>query len=202
MDAALYIKSLIVGVIIALPLGPVGALSVRRVLSYGRTAGMVSAMGGSLADLVYVVIVRLGLTGISAALIRYRPMLRFVGVALVVGLGIRILMTGRVMRDPDGDRFRYNGIFTSSFFLSVVNPSILFSLTVLFTSAGLDHKSADRFAPAIEVIAVFIGSAACWALMTTIIDRFRRVITEPNLDMLCRGAGGMIILLGLGAFLA
>jgi len=202
MDGILYIKSLIVGAIIALPLGPVGALSVRRVISYGRTAGMVSALGGSLADLVYVVIVRLGLTGFSAALLKYRPMFHLIAVALVVCIGVQTLAKGRLDVCSGEERFRYDGIFTSSFILSVINPTILFTVTILFTSIGLDRQSSAPFSPVIEVAAIFAGSAVCWMLLTTLIDRFGRSMTQTNLNLFCRIAGGLIIVVGLGTLFA
>jgi threonine/homoserine/homoserine lactone efflux protein len=201
MDTALYIKSLVVGVIIALPVGPVGALSVRRVLAYGRTAGLVSALGSTLADVVYVIIVRLGLTQISGTLMQFRPMLRWAGFALILGLGIRFIVSGRLMRDPEGEQFRYDGIFTSAFLLSVLNPTILFSLAVLFAGTGLDRTSTDRFAPVLVIFAVFAGSLGCWVMLTALIDRFRRMMTPANLDLLGRVTGGLIIVLGVGALL-
>ncbi|HEY6328367.1 MAG TPA: LysE family transporter [Blastocatellia bacterium] len=201
MDTALYIKSVMVGVIIALPVGPVGALSVRRVLTYGRTAGLVSALGATLADLVYVIIVRLGLTEISGTLMQFRPMLKWAGFAVILAIGIRFIASGRLVRDPDGEQFRYDGIFTSAFFLSVLNPTILFSLAVIFAGTGLDRHSTDRFTAALVILAVFGGSLACWVLLTALIDRFRQMMTPANLDLLGRVTGGLIIALGVGALL-
>jgi threonine/homoserine/homoserine lactone efflux protein len=206
MHIAAYIRSLTIGVIIALPVGPVGALSVRRVLSYGRTAGLVSALGGCFADILYVIVVRLGLTHISESLIRHEVMLRSIGVTLIVLLGTKLLLTGRLTWNKDIGQFRYDGIFTSSFFLSVVNPSMLFSLTILFAVMGFGHGGQDTTAAGggsliIQVIWVFAGSAACWAILTTIIDKFRARMTPPVIDRLGRVAGGLIIVFGAAALI-
>jgi threonine/homoserine/homoserine lactone efflux protein len=206
MHIAAYIKSLTIGVIIALPVGPVGALSVRRVLSYGRTAGLVSALGGSVADILYVIVVRLGLTHISEGLIRHEVMLRLIGVTLIISLGTKLLLTGRLAWNKDIGQFRYDGIFTSSFLLSVINPSSLFSLTILFAVMGFDHGGQDATAAPggsliIQVIWVFTGSAACWTILTAIIEKFRARMTAPVIDRLGRIAGGLIIFFGLIALI-
>ena len=201
MDTSLYIKSLIVGVLIALPFGPVGALSVRRALSHGRMAGMVSGIGSSLADIVYVIIIQLGLTQISATMIKYRPFLRVASLVLIIFLGVRFLRSNVLVREGDREPFGYNGLFTSAFCLSVINPTILLSLAILFAGAGLGRQSPDRFAPELVVIAVFIGSVACWAMLTGIIERFRRMMSPSHLNIACKIAGGAVILLGAGALL-
>ncbi|MGH9827405.1 MAG: hypothetical protein ACREDR_29605, partial [Blastocatellia bacterium] len=47
MYQELILKSLIIGLIMALPTGPVGMLSVRRALAYGCRAGLASGIASS-----------------------------------------------------------------------------------------------------------------------------------------------------------
>jgi len=64
----LVIKSVAAGLLIALPTGPVGLLCLRRTLTEGRRAGLVSGLGTAAADLCYLVVIQLGLTALSPSL--------------------------------------------------------------------------------------------------------------------------------------
>src|SRR5438045_9488165 len=52
MWLALLLKGVLVGIIIAIPAGPVGVLCIRRTIFHGRLAGFVSGIGAAAADAV------------------------------------------------------------------------------------------------------------------------------------------------------
>ena len=56
------LKGMLVGIIIAVPAGPVGVLCVRRTIFHGRLAGFVSGLGAASADAVFGIIAGFGLT--------------------------------------------------------------------------------------------------------------------------------------------
>ena len=49
MDALLFGKSLLLGLAVAAPLGPIGALCVNRTLEHGLWAGIAGGLGTALA---------------------------------------------------------------------------------------------------------------------------------------------------------
>ena len=53
METAFFLKGLIIGFVIAAPVGPIGVLCARRTLIYGRRAGFFSGMGAATADVIY-----------------------------------------------------------------------------------------------------------------------------------------------------
>ena len=65
MDIISFLKGLVIGFVIAVPLGPIGILCARRTLTHGRRAGFLSGMGASTADVLYGFIAAFGLTFIS-----------------------------------------------------------------------------------------------------------------------------------------
>ncbi|NTW68209.1 MAG: LysE family translocator, partial [Nitrospirae bacterium] len=50
MDTVFLLKGLIIGFVIAAPVGPIGVLCARRTLMHGRRAGFFSGMGAATAD--------------------------------------------------------------------------------------------------------------------------------------------------------
>src|SRR6266851_5438270 len=50
------LKGMLVGVVIALPAGPVGVLCIRRTIFHGRLAGFISGLGAATADAVFGII--------------------------------------------------------------------------------------------------------------------------------------------------
>src|SRR5580765_1435865 len=65
MLLAFLLKGVLVGIIIAVPAGPVGVLCIRRTFFHGRLAGFVSGLGAASADAVFGIIAGFGLTFVS-----------------------------------------------------------------------------------------------------------------------------------------
>ena len=59
------LKGLVIGFSLALPVGPIALLCIRRTLARGPAAGVVSGMGAATADGVYGLIAGFGITFIS-----------------------------------------------------------------------------------------------------------------------------------------
>src|SRR5712691_237532 len=82
------LKGVLVGIIIALPTGPVGVLCIRRTILHGRLAGLVSGLGAASADAVFGVIAAFGLGFISELLLDYQGWLRLGGAGFLLYIGI------------------------------------------------------------------------------------------------------------------
>src|SRR5207245_5269178 len=81
------LKCIVVGIIIAVPVGPVGVLCVRRTIFQGKLAGFVSGLGAATADAIFGFIAAFGLTFVSAWLIGYHQWLRVAGGCYLLYLG-------------------------------------------------------------------------------------------------------------------
>src|SRR5437899_1392775 len=82
------LKGMLVGVVIALPAGPVGVLCIRRTIFHGRRAGFISGLGAASADAMFGIIAAFGLTFISELLLDYQGWLRLVGAGFLLYIGI------------------------------------------------------------------------------------------------------------------
>ena len=81
------LKGIAVGIVIAVPVGPVGVLCVRRTIFEGKQAGFVSGLGAATADALFGFIAAFGLTFVSDWLLDYQHWLRLAGGCYLIYLG-------------------------------------------------------------------------------------------------------------------
>ena len=74
-----FLKGIVVGAVIAVPVGPVGILCLRRSIFEGQAAGLVSGLGAATADAFFGVVAAFGLTFVSKWLFGYENLLRAAG---------------------------------------------------------------------------------------------------------------------------
>ncbi len=87
---AYIIRGVLVGFLIAAPVGPIGILCIRRTLALGRTTGFVSGLGAATADATYGFVAAFGLTSVSTFLVSHQAWLRIVGGAFLCYLAYTI----------------------------------------------------------------------------------------------------------------
>lgn len=78
---------MVVGLLIAAPVGPIGLLTINRTLDQGRAAGLATDLGAACADAVYGAVGALGVTQVIDWLMGARLWLSLGGHAAVDGLG-------------------------------------------------------------------------------------------------------------------
>src|SRR5205809_5145142 len=89
------LKAIAVGIVIAVPVGPVGVMCIRRTVFEGKLAGFVSGLGAATADAVFGMIAGFGLTVVSDWLLDYQQWLRIAGACLLLAVGGQSLLAGR-----------------------------------------------------------------------------------------------------------
>src|ERR1700731_523579 len=60
----LILTGLVIGFIVAAPIGPINLICIRRTLAFGSLNGLVSGLGATLADGIFAAIIGFGLTAI------------------------------------------------------------------------------------------------------------------------------------------
>jgi threonine/homoserine/homoserine lactone efflux protein len=168
---SLLLWSLMIGLSIAAPVGPIGLLTIQRSLEHGPRAGLATGLGAAVADAVYGAIGAYGVNWLVNALVAARvPLALFGGVFL-------LWMAARLLRAPVAERAAStaparNGwqYFAGTFVLTLSNPATIFSFIAIFgTVAG----RASSGSPALMVLGVLIGSALWWLLLSTLVGRLR-----------------------------
>ncbi len=200
MTLDLFLRGLAIGFAVAVALGPVGLLVIRRTLDRGWAYGFVSGAGVATTDALYAAIAAFGLTAVTSSLVGIDRPLGVVGGAVLVLLAIRSARSAVRIDSPAAavtERGRLGGptaAWGSMIVLTATNPATILSFAALFASIGAGTGGP---AGASAVVAgVFAGSLAWWAILTGSVARVRAHLT-PRVS---RGLNVLaaIVILGFG----
>src|SRR5215469_4793527 len=89
----LVISGVVMGLIAAVPIGPVNIICIRRSFAFGPLNGFVSGLGAALGDGVFAAITFFGLTWIAQLIRSYEPVIEVIGGALLVWFGVHALLS-------------------------------------------------------------------------------------------------------------
>ena len=194
------LKGIVVGVVIAVPVGPVGILCLRRTIFEGRLAGLTSGLGAATADALFGVIAAFGLTFVSDWLLGWEGWLRAAGGVYLLYSGGAALLSkpqDKIAEQSDPDTLFRD--FASAFALTITNPVTILVFLAIFAALGLGGAQATLVRAAFLVLGVWAGSFLWWLGLALGIGLFRRAIEPRHLAWISRASG--IILFATGAAL-
>jgi threonine/homoserine/homoserine lactone efflux protein len=198
MLLGLLLKGVLVGIIIAVPVGPVGVLCIRRTIFNGRLAGFMSGLGAATADAVFGIIAGFGLTFIADLLLGYKDWLRFGGAGFLLYFGIAALRAEplaetRSQSDPETLLADY----ASTFALTITNPITILAFLAIFAAIGFTGRAATLAGAAILVFGVWLGSLLWWAGLAMGAGMLRLSFERRHLVWINRGSGGILVCSGV-----
>jgi threonine/homoserine/homoserine lactone efflux protein len=192
------LKGLLVGIVIAVPVGPVGILCIRRTILDGRLAGLFSGLGAATADSVFGIIAGFGLTVISDSLFYYQDYLRVGAAAFLLYVGITALMADPMgRRRSEDDPHGLLGDFASTFVLTITNPVTILSFIAIFGAIGFTGEEATMAHAAILVAGVWAGSFLWWIGLIAAAVLLRMSFQRRHLVWINRGSGGVLVAAGV-----
>ncbi|WP_063533797.1 LysE family translocator [Burkholderia sp. MSMB1589WGS] len=186
--------------------GPDTAYIVGRSVAQGRGAGLMSALGISAGCCVHVLACAFGLTAVLAASATAFTVIKIVGAAYLVYLGVRLIFAKQEQAAEQparrGADKSLRQLFTQGFLTNVLNPKVVLffvSFFPQFVSADSNHKVLAF----LTLGAVFLAMSTVWSCIVawvagTVTQRFSG---KPRVKKwLDRGVGGAFV--GLGVKLA
>lgn len=198
----LFCKSVLMGFLVAAPVGPIGMLCIHRSLHDGQIAGLITGFGAAVADGCYAAIAALGLGVVSTFLITHRFAIHLFGGVFLIYLGLRIFLA---TPNPSPNKSkRYSGhylfkIFGSTFILTLSNPLTILAFTGIFAGLGFGSKHLSPQEALILLGGIFIGSLTWWFVLSTTISHFlHHKLSIPTLKKINHFSGIIITLLGAG----
>ena len=200
MELLLFCKSMLLGLAVAAPLGPIGVLCINRALERGFWAGVAGGLGTALADAIYACLAAIGFSALTATLATLAPWLKLAGGLFMLWLGWKSLRPNphRPSTHARTNDFRgLSGTIASTFLLTLTNPVTIFSFAALF--AGLGLTDAPGTANALAVVAgVFLGSLLWWLLLSGGVALAQRRLPEGFSLCVSRMSG--VVLMGFGFY--
>jgi threonine/homoserine/homoserine lactone efflux protein len=195
MELTFFLKGIAIGFLMAIPIGPIGIMCIRKTLTEGRLSGLIIGLGAATADVFYGCVAVFGLTVISDTLSDQRIWIRIVGGALLFFLGIK---TFRAQPKDPKLKISGSGRLRSYFtvvVLTLTNPLTIFAFIAVFAAFGLG-VGLSFFSAVVLVAGVFIGSCLWFFLLTSGSILFKKKLDLVSLKWVNKIAGILIIISG------
>lgn len=192
----LIAKGMLIGLLVSVPLGPIGVLVVQRTVNKSRVAGLLSGMGAALSDTLYAVIAGFSLTYIVDFIREYEMLFQSLGALVVLGLGIHIFFKDPVS-DLQRNRLRGNTHFKdliSTFLVTFSNPLSVFVFLAIFTSSGVAMHLEQPYHSFFVILGIFTGALVWWFSLSGLVSLFRHKISLRVLWWINKTAGVLIVL--------
>lgn len=199
MTLATFLKGIGIGFSVAAAVGPISLLCVQRTLRRGWGIGLASGLGVATADALYGLIGGLGLTAITNFLVGQQSMLRLVGGAVLVYLGLKTFLSkGEVQAAAERSKgaVGYLGGYTSIFLLTLSNPMTIISFAAIYAGIGVLGLEDGWIAASAFSLAIFVGSSIWWLVLVSGVNRLRSRFKPALLLRLNRFSG--VVIAGFG----
>jgi threonine/homoserine/homoserine lactone efflux protein len=201
-----FLKGLLIGFSLSIPVGPIALLCIRRTLARGLLSGLFSGLGAAVADAIYGAAAGFGVTFLANFLIRHDVVLRLIGGLFLCYLGVRTFRSVPPPNPVNHDEIGLIRDFVSALFLTLTNPITMFAFAAVFAAAGVGQR-ADNYwlSTFVLVLGVTLGSALWWLLLTGGVSFLHGKITTGGLRVINMLSGsaislfGIFVLLSLGA---
>jgi threonine/homoserine/homoserine lactone efflux protein len=199
-EIELLIGGIIVGLMIAMPVGPVNILCIHRTIEAGWKSGVISGLGAAAADMLYGGIAGFSITLVVQFLVREQFWIRFFGGILLVAIGIWYFFKRPAPFDAQmRDRGSAYSDMRSTFLLTLTNPTTVLSFLALLAALGMGaHR--QWWLTVFLVAGIFCGSMVWWIVLSSIVNLFRDRFNDRILLWMNRFAGLAIAGFGVAAF--
>jgi threonine/homoserine/homoserine lactone efflux protein len=195
IDLPLPLRGLVLGFTIAMAVGPITLLVVRRTIDHGGIYGFVSGLGVATADATYGGIAAFGLTALTALLVSAHTILGVLGGAVIVLIGLRTVVARPAGPATEVGRPGLLGAFASIYALTMTNPLTIVLYAGVFAAIGLAAGSTFLDA-AVITAAVLIGSGLWWVVLCSVVAWVRGRVSQRALLWVNRVSGAALVVFG------
>ncbi|PZV08624.1 MAG: lysine transporter LysE [Leptolyngbya sp.] len=199
MEGWTLLKGMGLGLAIAVPVGPIGLLCIRRSLTQGQLMGLVTGLGAATADGIYGSIAGFGLTAVADLLVSHTHAMQLIGGIFLCYLGFITLRAAPATEAAKISSRGLWGAYVSTLFLTLTNPATILSFIAIFAGLGLVGTRQSWGASLTLIIGVFLGSALWWLCLSWGVTLFSQRLTPQRLKWLNRLAGAAIFGFGVVA---
>ncbi len=191
------VRGFAIGLAVAIPVGPIALLCMRRTLERGFLIGFGTGLGAAIADLFYASIAAFGISAVEEVLLKYRTALSFIGGIFLLILAARTAM-GKVAAQREVNPRTGSAVtaFASGFVLTATNPLTVLGFVAIFAGFGVGEGLTDTSRAVSLVIGVMAGSILWWLILNGIVARIRHFFAPRTLQRVNLAAGALIAAFG------
>ncbi len=187
---------LLVGLSIAVPIGPMGLLCIQRTLASGMKVGVSTGLGAATVNVAYGAMILLGLDKLAPWIASGGRLLTALGGLFLLWSAARTLMRRRVLGEqPDPAVQSPLAAYGSAVALNASNPMALILIIALLSPlAGSTGPSLGDAAGLL--LGMFMAAATWWVCLSGGVALLRARLSPAMLIYANRGAGLLLTFYG------
>ena len=194
----LIAKGFLLGLVVSIPLGPVGALCIQRTISKGYKAGLLAGLGAACADLVYALIAGFGVSVVIDWLFKLRKWIQVAGSIIFMFMAYKVFYTNPAIqvRRSRSRKNRSLEDFLTTFLLTFSNPAPVFVLMAAFAGFILNEE-VNYIDVILSIAGVFAGCMGWWLVLVSAVNMFRSKIRLRHLLWVNKITGVVVLIFAL-----
>jgi threonine/homoserine/homoserine lactone efflux protein len=190
----------LIGLLIALPIGPTNFLGLQRAMERGFFGGVAAGLGIMLGDGMIALGAALGVNAISGAIKQYRTVIQIVGGLALIGAGAKLFFTHPTFANATDAAKASLGDYVwdipQLFFLTLTNPGAVLALVAIFGGVS-SFVEIESHIDAITMVAAIMGGSFCyWIVVSRLISNIRHTLDEDRMARINKIAGLVLIAFG------
>jgi arginine exporter protein ArgO len=196
-EVGVLYRGLILGMLIAAPVGPVGLLCIRRTLQKGMVIGLSTGVGAAITDALFGSIAVYSVSAILGFIQHYEATIRIIGGLIVLATAWHTWFdhpkpahqpefVTKVIHITPENAFRGTKSSTmaairaalTGLIITMTNPLTLFGTLAFVATFGAVTGALESN---VLILGIFLGSAAWWFLLSSGVGLLRRHFTEKRI---------------------
>lgn len=175
MEIQLFLRGIITGLLVSLPLGPVAILVIQRTANKDLKSGWFTGLGVATTDTFYALVAGFSVSYIITFLRSYQMIIQGIGGLILFLLGLYIFLSHPAASIRKFKRKGSNLLqcYFSSILVAFSNPLVVLAYIAVFAGANIVFDFAKPLTPIVFLSGFLLGAMAWWTLLTNLINRFR-----------------------------
>jgi threonine/homoserine/homoserine lactone efflux protein len=193
---------LLVGILIAAPVGPVNVLCIQRAIERGFWGGIAAGIGSVMGDGLIALCAGLGVGTVSGAVQTHRAVIQLIGGLALIVFGMRLYFSApglQMTSEAEASTARLRDFawdIPQTFFLTITNPGAVLGLFAVFGGVSTFVEVHSTIDVLLMVAAIVAGSMLWWITLSNFIGRYRHQIDVRRLHTVNRIAGLLLAIFG------
>ncbi len=191
---------IVVGVLLALPFGPVNLLGLQRSVERGFFGGLAAGLGIMIGDGLIALCAAMGVNAISGAIRDYRTAIQIIGGLALIFAGAKLYFTkpefASAQEAENATLMDYVWDIPQTFLLTITNPGAVLGLIAIFGGVS-SFVEIEGYIDALTMVAAIMGGSFCyWLIVSRLISGIRHTLDEARMAQFGRWAALVLIAFG------
>mgnify|MGYP001226968403 CR=1 FL=1 len=190
----------VIGVLIALPIGPINFLALQRAAERGFFGGLAAGIGITLGDGMIACVAAFGVKALTGAVSHYRAAIQIVGGLALIASGAKLFLSrdtfASAQESGAGGLADFVWDIPKHLALTITNPGAVIFLFAIFAGASSFVEISSRVDAIAMTIAIMCGSFTYWLVTSHLISLVRHRLSDRAMHHINQVLGTILAVSG------